>query len=542
AGWWAVPPGSLPSPVPLNGDCPRIKAGAASADSTGVMNPFKRAKTETASSSGWRRVITVGGISVLAIGLVAVAVVFANAASAKRVAENASLLHWSNATQGSAALARSASTQAILFGLISETGLTSDDGLATAIDEADGTREIYVQWANNLPSELAVLVPGISESLRDLADALAATNELVHAGELDEAATLRTHALDPAYSAASGDLQTAQAVIERQIQENQTGSNITSQMTQLLVTLLIPAIAVVGYWVVARRQMRDERIAMDSRLDAEHQMIAGVSHELRTPLTAIYGFSEALLDGNMREADEAQDYLAVINSEAADLSRMVDDLLVTAQVGVKDVSMTTLEFEPCAEIASVVVPFQRTGNAITVECQSGAVVADNGRFRQVVRNLVSNAVRHGGSEIVVIGEFDDDTFRCAVADDGDGVPGEIEDRLFQPFVNSGAAALVSGSVGLGLSVSRLIATRMGGDLTYHRNTELTMFSLSIPVGDVGGGPTVSPERDEGANILDELAMGEPDGELEETSEHTSTEVPVRKETPAVRVTFAESDR
>lgn len=477
----------------------------------------------------------------LAIGLVAVAVVFANAASARRVAENASLLHWSNATHGSAALARSASTQAILFGLISDTGLSSDEGFDMAIVEADETLSIYVQWAENVPSELVAMVPGLPSSLRNLAGALAATNELVRAGDLDEAATVRTDVLDPAFVVASGELQTAQAVIGRQIQENQSSSNVTSQMTQLLVTLLIPAVAVVGYWVVARRQMRDQRIAMDSRLDAEHQMIAGVSHELRTPLTAIYGFSEALLDGNVRESDEAQDYLAVINSEAADLSRMVDDLLVTAQLGVKDVSLTALEFDPCAEIASVVVPFQRTGNVITVECSSGAVVADNGRFRQVVRNLVSNAVRHGGSEIVVIGEFVEDSFKCSVADDGDGVTREIEDRLFQPFVNSGSAALVSGSVGLGLSVSRQIAKRMDGDLTYHRNTDLTMFSFSIPVGDVGGAPAVAAELVEEADIPDESALDDAHVD-DEASAPTGTDVPVRKETPPVRVTFAESDR
>lgn len=528
---------------PFHGS-PRVKESLADADNTPVVKPFKRAKSGQAAPNVWRRVITVGGISVLAIGLVAVAVVFANAASARRVAENASLLHWSNATQGSAALARSASTQAILFSLISDTGLTSDEGFETAIDEADETLAIYIQWANNLPSELVAMVPGLPNSLRNLTEALAATNELVRAGQMNGAATFRTDVLDPAYVVASGELQAAQAVIGQQIQENQSGSNVTSQMTQLLVTLLIPAVAVVGYWVIARRQMRDQRIAMDSRLDAEHQMIAGVSHELRTPLTAIYGFSEALLDGNVPEPDEAQDYLAVINSEAADLSRMVDDLLVTAQLGVKDVSLTALEFDPCSEIASVVVPFQRTGNVITVESSSGAVVADNGRFRQVVRNLVSNAIRHGGSEIVVIGEFEGDTFKCSVADNGDGVPSEIQDRLFQPFANSGEAALVSGSVGLGLSVSREIAKRMGGDLTYHRNTDLTMFSFSIPVGEASGGPnSLGEESVEEAGIPEEPMFDAASADVNDREASLPVGgVAVRKEPQSVRVTFAESDQ
>ena len=111
------------------------------------------------------------------------------------------------------------------------------------------------------------------------------------------------------------------------------------RLTQLVVTLLIPAAAIIINQLVVRRQYRERRLQIEAKLDAERELgrardefIAGMSHELRTPLTSIYGFSEYLLDQGLIDPDEAIELIAMINRDSADLSRMIEDLLAAARL------------------------------------------------------------------------------------------------------------------------------------------------------------------------------------------------------------------
>ena len=427
-----------------------------------------------------RRIAAVLAAVVAVVAVLAIAVVFANGESARRVAENATLLHWTNAAQGSAGLARAASGQAVLFGLSTEVGAAETSSLDQALAEADASLASFNAVARELPPEVLLLAPTLDASAEAFSAAAADVNDLVRQGDHIAANDLRHAALDPAYLRLSSELMEAQGEVEGLISENENSANVTAQAIRLLVTLIIPAAALIAYWLIARRQLRDNRIELETRLEAEHQMVAGVSHELRTPLTAIYGFSESMLELGMTDPDEVRDVLTVINSEAADLTRMVDDLLVVAQLESSDITLSSSEFSVVDEIESIITPFIRTGYDVSVECWPGTASTDRVRFRQVVKNLVSNAARHGGPSIVILGEIIDGRFECSVADDGPGVSPEVEARLFEPFVNSGERAVVSGSVGLGLSVSKAIAERMGGALRYSRTEDLTVFTFSLP--------------------------------------------------------------
>ena len=103
-------------------------------------------------------------------------------------------------------------------------------------------------------------------------------------------------------------------------------------------------------------------------------------------------------------------------------------------------------------------------------------IADALRLRQVLHNLISNAVRHGGSEITVLGRPDGGGFSVAVGDDGPGVPARTEGRLFTRFVHSADQALITGSVGLGLAITRLLIEGMGGTVVYERRDGHTWFT------------------------------------------------------------------
>jgi two-component system sensor histidine kinase MtrB len=109
-----------------------------------------------------------------------------------------------------------------------------------------------------------------------------------------------------------------------------------------------------------------------------------------------------------------------------------------------------------------------------------AVLADPTRVLQVVRNLVTNADRHGGLRLTISATVVDDLVLLAVSDDGSGVPDGDVERIFEPYRRSDAATTMPGSIGLGLHVSRILARLMGGDVRYRREGELTVFEFSIP--------------------------------------------------------------
>jgi signal transduction histidine kinase len=261
----------------------------------------------------------------------------------------------------------------------------------------------------------------------------------------------------------------------------------TAWVTQLAVTLAIPGAAMGFYWWWVRRRMRERERDMESRLEAERalnrakdEFVAGLSHELRTPLTSIYGFSEVLVETGMIDASTSMDLLGLINHEAAELSRMVEDLLTAARLDAGALTVQLEEVDLATEVEAVVAPFRRTGLDLTVECPQAVVTADPLRLRQIIRNLVSNAQRHGGPNVALVAACHGDHITISVFDDGPGVSSEIEERLFHRFVNSGRRALLAGSVGLGLAVAQELAVGMGTTIEYGRRNGLTFFSVDLP--------------------------------------------------------------
>ena len=135
---------------------------------------------------------------------------------------------------------------------------------------------------------------------------------------------------------------------------------------------------------------------------AKDQFIANISHELRTPLTSIYGFSEILVEQGLIDPDEAHTLISLINEESAELNRMVEDLLTVARAEAGTIAYNFVDLRLANELATVVRPLQRAGMAIEVACPSLRVQADQLRTRQVLRNLLSNAHRWGGDEVLIV--------------------------------------------------------------------------------------------------------------------------------------------
>ncbi len=160
---------------------------------------------------------------------------------------------------------------------------------------------------------------------------------------------------------------------------------------------------------------------------------------------------------------------------------MVDDLLTAAKQEGGSLQMVLEDLEAGQVIESAVDLFRRQDLSVTVDCESAVVSMDRHHLAQLIRNLVSNARKHGGPTITIEGRIRQGRYAVQVMDDGDGVPEELVERLFSRFVHQGDTPLTTGSVGLGLFIASMLAEAMGGDLGYERVDGISVFTFTLPL-------------------------------------------------------------
>lgn len=224
---------------------------------------------------------------------------------------------------------------------------------------------------------------------------------------------------------------------------------------------------------VAQREAEVARETAERHSRAKSEFLVAVGQELRTPLQAITGFAELLgsLDLDQARRDEA---LRRIRRAATDVLDLLEDVLDISRVEA-DVLEVARERVPVrdvvAEVAALVAE-QARQRRVDVRDETGAttVLADRQRVRQVLVNVLTNAVHHGrvGGRVTVTAVTVGDAVRIDVVDDGPGIPEQFPPPPFLPFerwdAGSGRGDDVQG-FGLGLVVSHGLASAMGGGLT-----------------------------------------------------------------------------
>ncbi len=225
-------------------------------------------------------------------------------------------------------------------------------------------------------------------------------------------------------------------------------------------------------------------------MSAKDRFVATVSHELRTPLAAVLGFSELLKGGRLEdmETDERNEIISTIADQAGDLANIVEDLLVVARADHGTLATVAVPVDVAAQCRQVI---ERIDSPIDIPIATapGPIVralGDPGRVRQIIRNLLSNAASYGGIDITISIQVHGATVSVRVGDNGDGVPPAHAEQIFEPYHRAHAASPTTGSLGLGLSVSRTLARHMAGDLLYHRVEGITIFELQLPSAASGG--------------------------------------------------------
>lgn len=234
------------------------------------------------------------------------------------------------------------------------------------------------------------------------------------------------------------------------------------------------ATVIVGLADVTHLKERQE--AMADLVKAKDEFIARISHELRTPLTAVVGLTSEMATMDGLGEEERSELMSLVAGQAAEMSYIVEDLLVAARAEMGtlsiDVTLVDLGSELDSAIDGVGISLQEIPDSIP------KVVADPSRIRQILRNLLTNAERYGGPNRRVLAGRRMDRVWLEVRDDGDGVPIEEETQIFEPYATAHSG--VKESVGLGLSVARQLAELVDGSLTYRRDLAETVFRLELP--------------------------------------------------------------
>jgi PAS domain S-box-containing protein len=212
------------------------------------------------------------------------------------------------------------------------------------------------------------------------------------------------------------------------------------------------------------------------------QFIANAAHELRTPMTTLLGLTNMLATNRSRLSDSqvneaydvvvrAGDRLTALINNLLDLTKLQQGAIALRPepVRIAEVSREIIEATPPPE-----------GVSVEVEIPDDLVgVTDPQRFDQVVSNLLTNAYRYGGSDIVLDGRTDGDSVLVSISDNGPGVDEKLVPHMFDPFARGQGSGEVGGS-GLGLAIVKMLVEASRGEIWYDRNGGGARFTIKLP--------------------------------------------------------------
>ena len=220
------------------------------------------------------------------------------------------------------------------------------------------------------------------------------------------------------------------------------------------------------------KELIDKTVELELANQAKSQFLANVSHELRTPLNAIIGFSQLMYDGVLGEVTgDQKESLGDVLSSGEHLLSLVNDILDLSRVEAGKMEYALEKIDLTGVMQNVVTTMKPmlddNRHTLTVSIEEGLprVHVDGGRVRQVLLNLLTNAVKFTppGGQIRIEAKLSDTWCAISVVDNGIGISTADQGRIFQPFVQAGRlpGSVVRGA-GLGLALTKRLVELFGG--------------------------------------------------------------------------------
>lgn len=219
--------------------------------------------------------------------------------------------------------------------------------------------------------------------------------------------------------------------------------------------------------------------------------VANVSHELRTPISSIKGYAETLLEGALKDKDNAKEFISIIYQDSNRLANLINDLLDLSKIesGKMKMSLVSLDTVSVIKRAVTVIENQARAKSIALKINLAQglpkIKADETRFSQVMINLLDNAIKYSseGGSATISAKVVGDALQIDISDTGIGISEKDIPRIFERFYRvDKARSRELGGTGLGLSIVKHIVSAHGGQVWVKSELGLgSTFSFTIPL-------------------------------------------------------------
>lgn len=277
------------------------------------------------------------------------------------------------------------------------------------------------------------------------------------------------------------------------------------------VVAIIVVLTMLGIWLVTLGRSRNRIRAAHGELAATNdqlqkalavktEFLATTSHEIRTPLNGILGMTQVML-ADAALASEQRERVEVMHGAGMTMRALVDDLLDVAKIEHGQLTLENAPFDLARTIRDASRLFDGQADAkgigftIDLDDCPAMVMGDAARIRQIVFNLLSNALKFTSvGRVSLVARRQSQGVSITVADSGIGIPGHKLEEIFEAFRQADASTTRQfGGTGLGLAICRRLARAMGGDVTVSSEQGRgSLFTLDLPLVEVEA--AVEPER------------------------------------------------
>lgn len=286
-------------------------------------------------------------------------------------------------------------------------------------------------------------------------------------------------------------------------------------------TLIIITLLSIGLFTIRRSrnqvraanaELNQTNVALEKALKAKTEFLATTSHEIRTPLNGILGMTQIMLR-DPSVPMETRDRLGIVHGAGMTMRALVDDILDVAKMetGNLTVELAATDLHAMLKDVTRMWEEQARGKGVGFVLDAGDaprwIETDSGRLRQMLFNLLSNALKFTEKgEVAVKASTADGRLRIAVSDSGIGIPAEKHEEIFESFrqVDAGTTRKFGGT-GLGLAIVRNLARALDGDVSVASvEGEGTTFTIDLPLieADAADAGAAASGAGEAAVVLD----------------------------------------